>query len=200
MGNNLRFAWRMLVKNPGFAVTAILTLALAIGANTAVFSLVDAVLLKPLPYPQPDRLGLLTRIYTRDGARVAEEIASSGATWFAVESAATTVDAAVYTGMRASVNLLAGDRAMAITQQRVGAGYFGVLGVSPVLGREFTREEDRPDGPKVAILSDGLWRTLFDGDPGAVGRRVLLRGEPHTVVGVMPATFHDAPDPDVWTP
>ncbi|MGE3277712.1 MAG: ADOP family duplicated permease [Vicinamibacterales bacterium] len=198
--NDLTYAWRLLRKSPGFAATAILTLAVAIGANVAVFALIDAVLLKPLPYPQPDRLRLLERTYARDGVALGGDTAHAGATWFAIDEGATTVEAAPFSGMRGTVNLLVGDQALAITQQRVGAGYFGVLGVSPALGREFSRDEDRPEGPKVVILGDRLWRAVFNADPRALGQDILLRGEPHTVVGVMPASYHDEPDADLWTP
>jgi hypothetical protein len=201
MRYDLTFAWRTLRKNPGFAATAILTLALAIGANTAVFSLIDAVLMRPLPYAEPDRLGTLTRSVTIGGVTRVEPLsAHTGAVWEAVRDHATTVRAAVFSTANARVNLVAGDQALAVRQQRVGAGYFGVLGVSPSLGREFAADEDVPGGPAVTILSERLWRALFDGDRAVVGRTILLRGEPHTVVGIMPDTFRSMTEADLWTP
>jgi predicted permease len=201
MSYDLTFAWRSLWKSPGFAATAILTLALAIGANTAVFSLVDAVLMRPLPYAEPDGLGTLTRSVTLDGVTRVEPLsAHTGAVWEAVRDHATTVRAAVFSTANARVNLVAGDQALAVRQQRVGAGYFGVLGVSPSLGREFAADEDVPGGPAVTILSEQLWRALFDGDRAVVGRTILLRGEPHAVVGIMPDTFRSMTEADLWTP
>lgn len=196
--DHLRFAWRMLVKQPLFAITAVATLGLAIGANTAVFTIVDAVLMKPLPFPEPERLALLTREYR--GAVTGSDTAHAGAQWLAVRDRAATVSAAVLSDSTARVNLLSGDQAVSVAQQRVGAGYFGVLAVSPQLGREFTAEEDLPNGPAVAILSHGLWQSAFNSEPAVIGTAILLRGEPATVVGVMPAHFRNGQVADVWTP
>jgi len=198
--DDLKFGWRQLVKSPGFSFTAILTLGLAIGANTAVFSLVDAVLLRPLPYPQPDRLALLSLEIHRNGAKAGENTSHAGAVWEAVRDQATTVDAAVMSGMSAQVSLAVGDQAVPVRPQRVSAGYFRVLGVAPALGREFTREEDRVGGPAVVLLSDGLWRSAFGANAGVVGQTIRLKGEPSTVVGVMPASFKTDAEADLWTP
>lgn len=198
--DDLRFGWRQLVKSPGFSVTAILTLGLAIGANTAVFSLVDAVMLRPLPYPQPDRLALLALQISRNGAKLGENTSHTGAVWEAIRDRATSVDAAVLSGLSAQVSLVTGDRAIAVVPQRVSAGYFRVLGVAPALGREFTLEEDRAGGPSVVLLSDHLWRSAFDANPGIVGEAIRLKGEPATVVGVMPASFRTDAAADMWTP
>lgn len=197
--SDFRYALRVLAKSPGFALTAILTLALAIGANTAIFSLVDAILIQPLPYPEPDRLAHVTRTY-RGAGLSGEDIAHSGLVWEAVRDHATTLEAAV-AGSASRVNLATGDRAVSVRQQRVGAGYFGVLGVSPARGREFTPEEDRANGPAAAILSARLWRSVFGANPDIVGRTVVLRGAAVTLVGVMPDGFRPASDDvDVWTP
>lgn len=198
--NDIRLAVRLLGKNPGFALTAIVTLALAIGANTAVFSLVDAVLLKPLPYPQPERLAVVSREVFRAGAMVGQDVSHTGAVWEAVRDQVPSVDAAVQSGLSAQVSLVTGDRAVAVRPERVGAGFFRVLGVGPALGREFTADEDRPGGPAAVILGDRLWRSALGGDPAAVGRTILLKGEPHTVVGIMPSSFRTAAEADLWTP
>lgn len=198
--DDLKFGWRQLVKSPGFSVTAILTLGLAIGANTAVFSLVDAVMLRPLPYPEPDRLALLSLQISRNGAKLGENTSHTGAVWEAIRDRATSVDAAVLSGLSAQVSLVTGDRALAVVPQRVSAGYFRVLGVAPALGREFTLEEDRAGGPSVVLLSDHLWRSAFNANPGIVGQAIRLRGEPATVVGVMPASFRTDAAADMWTP
>ncbi len=166
IADDVRFGVRQLIKAPGFAITAILTLGLAIGANTAVFSLVDAVLLKSLPYPQPERLGTMGASYTRNGVEVDRGwINLDGKGWKAVQSEAKSIDAALFSGMSARVSLVAQTRTLSVAPQRVSAGYFKVLGVSPAIGREFTREEDVVGGPALAVLSDRLWRSVFEGDP-----------------------------------
>jgi predicted permease len=198
--DDLKFGWRQLVKAPGFSLTAILTLGLAIGANTAVFSLVDAVMLRPLPYPQPDRLALLSLDIFRSGVKSGANTSHTGAVWEAIRDQATTVDAAVISGMSAQVSLATGDRAIPVAPQRVSAGYFRVLGVAPAVGREFVAEEDRPGGPTVALLSDHLWRSAFNASPAIIGQTIRLKGEPATVVGVMPASFKTDADADLWTP
>src|SRR5688572_27922218 len=172
IADDLKFGWRQLIKAPGFSMTAILTLGLAIGANTAVFSLVDAVLLKSIPYPEPERLGTMGAIYTRDGVEVQREaggMAVTGAGWEALKGQAPSVDAALYGGLTAPVSLVAQSNTLSVEPQRVSAGYFRVLGVPPAIGREFTAEEDVPGGALVAILSDRLWRSAFNGDPSVVG-------------------------------
>ncbi len=199
--DDLRSGWRQLIKSPGFSLTAILTLGLAIGANTAVFSLVDAVLLKSLPYPQPERLGTMGAIYTRDGSEVERgSMALTGAGWQAVQSQARSIDAAIYSGLSSRVSLVAGSRTMSVTPERVSAGYFRILGVPPAIGREFTASEDVIGGPALAVLSDRLWHAVFDGDASVIGQSILLKGEPHVVVGVMPPTFRSNSEADLWTP
>lgn len=201
ISDDLKYGYRQLVKAPGFAITAILTLGLAIGANTAVFSLVDAALLKSLPYPEPERLGTLGASYTRDGVVVDRGSRGlDGKGWFAVRDQAASVHAAVYSGMSARVSLVTEARTMTVSPQRVSAGYFRVLGVPPAIGREFTVEEDVTGGPALALLSDALWHSAFNGEPSVVGRTILLKGEPHTVIGVMPASFKSNSDADLWTP
>jgi predicted permease len=201
IADDLKFGWRQLVKAPGFSITAILTLGLAIGANTAVFTLVDAVLLKSLPYPQPERLGAMGAIYTRNGAEVERgDIAVDGRGWQALKSQASSIDAALYSGLSAGVSLVAETRTMSVAPQRVSAGYFEVLGVSPAIGRAFSEDEDVPGGPAVAVLGDRVWRSAFASDPAIVGRSILLKGEPHVVVGVMPPAFKSNVDADLWTP
>ena len=203
IADDIRYGWRQLIKAPGFSITAILTLALAIGANTAVFSLVDAVLLKSIPYPQPERLGTMGAVYTRAGVEIERErngMAVTGAGWEALKSQATSLDAAVFGGLTSPVSLVAQSHTMSVEPQRVSAGYFRVLGVPPAIGREFTAEEDVVGGPAVAMLSDRLWHSAFDGDPAVVGETVMLKAEPHVVVGVMPPSFRSNVDADLWTP
>lgn len=200
IADDFRFGWRQLIKAPGFTVTAVLTLGLAIGANTAVFSLVDAVLLKSIPYPEPERLGGVGAVHTRGGAEVARFAASiDGRNWEALKQV-PSVDAAIYGGISAGVSLVAPTGTTSVDPQRVSAGYFRVLGVPPAIGREFTRDEDVPGGPALAILGDRLWRTVFDADLSVIGQSILLKGEPHQVIGVMPPHFRSNVDADLWTP
>jgi putative ABC transport system permease protein len=194
---DMRFAFRTLYRSPGFTITILLTLAVCIGANTALFSLVDAAILRPLAYPDPDRLGL---VITRYGARGADDDTHTGQTWFFIRDYAKAFDAAVFSGLAGGVNFAANGRAVYVQQERVGAGFFRVLGVRPLIGREFSPLEDSPGGPAVALLSYQFWRQVFQGDPLIVGRTVMLRGEPHVVVGVMPPGLETAAKADLWTP
>src|SRR5258708_13122709 len=125
-----------------------------------------------------------------------------GATFLALRDNAKTIDVAVQGsgGWGVVVNMVAKTHAASVKQSRVSAGSFKVLGVLPLIGREFSADEDRPGGAAVAILSHALWTHVFNGDPGIVGAPIMLRGEPYTVVGVMPASFNGGGLTDVWTP
>ncbi len=203
---NLRYAARQLRKSPAFTIAVLATLGLCIGANTAVFTIVDRLFFRPPPYPAPERLVQLTRV-ERAGGLTDVNTAESGFQWEAVRDHAKTLDAAVYASA-GGINLVAENRAEYVANERVSAGFFRVLGVKPFLGREFTRAEDVPGGPPLAILSYALWHRLFHGEPNIIGRTIQLRGAPYTVVGVMPAGFisparqltGDASPIDVWTP
>jgi predicted permease len=177
----------------------VLTLGLCLGANTAIFSVVDAALLRPLPYPHPDRLAQVV-IHTREKGREDDDTGQDGALWETVSRQARSLDCAVDFADASGVNLAAGERPEYVHQQRVSAGFFRVLGVPPSLGREFSAGEDRPGGPAVAVLSQALWRRAFAAEPKVIGRAILLKGEPYTVVGVMPATFQSSVRADLWTP
>jgi hypothetical protein len=199
---DLRYAFRMLRKTPAFTAIAVATLAIGIGVNTAVFSVVDSLLLKPLPYPNPERL--VTMLTTARTPRGTNEMpaALDGATFFAIRDNAGSLDVAVQGGggWGAGVNMVAQNRAANVKQARVSAGFFRVLGVAPLMGREFSADEDRPGGPPVAVLSHALWERVFDSRPDIIGGAIALRGEPYTVVGVMPAGFNAGSPADVWTP
>lgn len=197
---DLRYAARALRRSPGFFLTAVLTLALGIGANTAIFSIVDALLLRPLPYPQPDRLASVAVQFLGEGG--GGNPAVDGRTWELIRDTLPTAAKAVYSATVAGVNLaLPGqNRAEFVRQQRVGAGYFATLGIPPQAGREFNAEEDRVGGPPAVILSHALWQRLFAADPQVLGKSIQLRGEPHTVIGVMPAAFRAQEEVDLWTP
>ncbi len=197
---NLRFSLRMLRKKPAFTAAALLTLALAIGANTAVFSVIDAVLLRPLPYPEPDRLAML-RLSVRDMEASGDSGDSfSGDGWFLLRDHVRYLDCAVYSGMPVGANFAVNGKPEYVTELRVSAEMFPVLGIRPLAGRAFTRQEDVVGGPSVAVLSYGFWRRVFNGDRGVVGRSIILRGEPFTVLGVMPPGFTTGQPGDLWTP
>jgi predicted permease len=194
-----RYAWRVLAKAPAFTAAAVLTLGIGIGANTAIFSVVDSLLLRPLPYPHPDELALVSTT-VRSPRGVSTDTSQDGRTWELVRDHASAFQSAVFSMWVTGINAVAKGRAAYIQQQRVGAGYFGVLGVAPLIGREFTPAEDVPDGPAVAVLSHAFWVGAFEADPSIVGNTILLRGEPFVVVGIMPEGFLSTNDADVWTP
>jgi predicted permease len=198
MVRDLRYAIRVLLKAPLFTSAAVLTLALCVGANTAIYTVVDRVLLRALPYPQPERLAQVVTHFDRRGN---DEIGQTGATWELLRDRVTTMDLATTSGGFGSigVSLVLGDHAEYVKQQRVSAGFFRVLGVAPALGREIDADEDRVNGPAAAVISHALWMRLFNRDARAIGQSITLRGEPHTVVGVMkPGGAADSVD--VWTP
>ena len=204
---DLRYAVRMLRKTPGFTFAATVTLALGIGVNTAVFSVVNALLFTPLPFPHPDRLASLEYHTRSPKGGDNRDVGATGRMWEAVRDHTSKVDAAVVGGT-SGVNLVAGETADYVFQQRVSAGYFRVMGITPMMGREFSADEDRPGGTPVVILNFDLWKRLFGGDPSVVGRTIRLRGENYTVIGVMPAdfpvtqrsSFQSGSVVDLWTP
>lgn len=197
---NIRFALRAMARSPLFFVTSVVTLALCIGLGAATYSVVDAALWRPLPYPEPGQLVNVV-LYPPEQGKPTGYLAVDGRTWERIRDEGPPFERAVYSSWIRGVNLSTGESVAFVQQQRVGAGWFDVLGVAPVAGREFTEAEDVPDGPPVAILSHGLWTRTFGADPTILGRTIRLKGEAHTVVGVMPAHF-SAPGQaaDVWTP
>ena len=213
---NLRLALRQLHKNPGFALAVTLTLALGIGVNTAVFTLVNGFLLRPLPYPEPDRLGVLLlhqEGISKSGQFVQQDDNSQdGETWEMVRDNVPSVQAAAFggtSGVNLGVNLQAGSASGGgvhsgevryVQDMRVSAHYFDVLGIQPFLGRGFTGEEDRPHGPNAVILSYALWQSVFRGDPQILGKEIDLKGEPYTLVGVLPRRAQPTGTADIFTP
>jgi len=206
--HDLLLGLRQVRRSPGFAVIAIVTLALGIGTNTTIFSLVNGFLLRPLPYPEPDRLAVVIRhtegISNKTGQIVQDDDPTqTGATWEAVRDQVPSVKAAVFGGT-SGVNLVAGSGPAAdiryVQDMRVSAKYFDVLGITPFLGREFTGEEDRPGGPNAVVLSYALWQSAVHGDRQILGRQVTLKGEPYTVVGILPKDAQVTGIADLWTP
>jgi putative ABC transport system permease protein len=190
-----RYAIRELVKNPGFALIAALTLALGIGATSAIFSVIEGVLLRPLPYPEPDRLVRVHEIVPQYGrfsvspgnfldwrreTRAFERIAAFGA---------------------GSATLTDGDTVERVSSAEVSSDLFELLGVPPMLGRGFTLEEDTPGKSHVIVLSHGAWQRRFGGDPAILGRTTTLDGASRTIVGVMPSGFYfPSRETELWTP
>src|SRR5262245_40079948 len=191
---DLRYGARTLLRTPSFTLIAVLTLALGIGANTAIFSVVNAVLLRSLPYHDPDRLVLLS--YYR------ERLLNDYATGVEFLEWRTQAKAFEQLGAcRFDIVDLTGD----VEPERLEVSYasadlFATLGVAPARGRAFTPEEDKPDNTQAVILSDGLWRRRLGGDPQAIGRTITLGGRPRTVVGIMPPGFRFAGDAELWLP
>jgi predicted permease len=195
---DLRYAARRLWLNPGFTVTVVLTLALSIGANTAIFSIVNALMLKSLPYAQPERMGT---IYTRITGPMAEDERHhvNGEQWVLLRDHVPALISAVSSIRAAGINLEAGSRVQYLHAGRVSEHYFDVLAIHPVLGRNFSDEEDRPHGPKTVILSYGLWSNTFAASPKILGEAVLLKGEPYTVIGVLPDGATTPLNADLYT-
>ena len=198
LSSDVRFALRQFRNSPGLALVILATLGLAIGANTAVYSVLNAVLFRSVPYPEPDRLATVVSTYTGHG-HASENDSQTGSQFLLIRDAAPGLDTAAYSG-EGGVNFTAGSHPEYIQQQRVSAGFFRVLGIQPQYGREFTRAEDVPGGPALAVLSYRFWQRVFHGDPQAIGRTIMLRGEPYTVIGVMPQSFRASAPVDVWTP
>ncbi|HSE25871.1 MAG TPA: ABC transporter permease, partial [Pyrinomonadaceae bacterium] len=177
---DLRYAIRTMVKRPGFTLVAALTLALGIGANTAIFSAVNAVLLKPLPFPESEQLVDLAETFKPNG--YGSVSVPNFEDWKKQND--------VFTGIAAyqfrSFNLQSGDTPQRIPGISVSANYFEVLGAKPVLGRTFGNGEDLAGNDRVVVLGEDLWRRTFGGDTSIIGRTIPLNGQQYTVIGVMP--------------
>jgi putative ABC transport system permease protein len=195
---DLRFGIRLLLKNPTFSLIAVLALALGIGANTAIFSVVDAVLFRPLPFDHPDRL---VAVWERDLAKGEDHDSVMAGNYLDWRSR-TEVFEEMSAHAGGSVNLTGLAEPERIRAARVSAGLFPVLGVRPEVGRVFFQDEDQPGHQRVVVISNGLWKSRFGADPEAVGRSITLNNQDYEVVGVMPAGF-ELPlneDSEIWTP
>lgn len=196
MLNDLRYALRQLLKSPGFTAVAILTLALGIGANTAVFSVVDAVLLRALPYHNSTRLidvAATNPAGDREGVSIPE-----------FEDLRNQIrsleDLTAFQSQ--SVNLTGGERPDRIRGAFVAANFFEVFRLSPVLGRLLMKGEDQAGGPRIAVVNEKLWRERLNGSADLADKKLILNGEPYSVVGVISSAFQNPFDPDVqvWLP
>jgi len=199
--HDLRSALRSLRKRPGFASVIVLTLALGIGVNTAVFTVVNGVLLSPLPYQEPDQLVRLYQASAETTSYESSYVSGMGFLTYREYDEIFEGLAAVYTYRQRGADLTGGDEAQRIVVMPTSAGFFEVLGVPPALGREFTREEEDSDA-RLAIISHGLWQRYFNGAADALGGTITLDGTPLTVIGVMPDGFLNpiGGQVDAWMP
>ncbi|MBV8281877.1 MAG: ABC transporter permease, partial [Candidatus Eremiobacteraeota bacterium] len=194
--SDIRFGARRLAANPGFTAAAIVTLALAIGMNTAIFSVTSALLLRPFPYYEPQRLAGIQVMEEgtteRDGTLLRYELLRDRAREFE----------AVAAWASDNFNLTGAGEPAQVPVARVSPNFFAMLGVRPQLGRAFTEDEGRPEGKPVVLLNEAIWRSRFGSDPNIVGRIVALDGTPNTVIGVLPAgmQFPFVGPADIWTP
>src|SRR5499433_1498034 len=182
---DLRYGARMLLKNPGFTVVAVVVLALGIGANAAIFSVVNAVLLRSLPYEDPQRLMVLRETKLPQFP----EFSVSPGNFFDWRNQATTFESLVAYSNTAYIFVAPNAEPERLRAARATAGLFELLGAKPAHGRLFFDEEEKPGQENVVILSNRLWTRLFGSDPNIVGQSVTMSGGSYTIVGVMPATF-----------
>ena len=192
---DLRYAARTLARNPGFAVIAVLTLALGIGANTAIFSVVHTTLLQPLPYLHPEQLVELRQTESAPGdyPLTGEDYLD----WRAQNS--TFADMSLYS-WPIGVNASGADEPEAVSELATQANFFQLLGVSPQIGRTFAVGEDRKGADRVVVLSNAFWKTHFGGRADALGKTLELNSNPYAIIGVMPAWFRGPGDADLWVP
>jgi len=195
---DLRYGFRLLRRAPGFTFVAIATLALGIGANTAIFSVVNALLLRPLAYPQPDRLVMVFQdLRARGGPAMEWATPGNFSDWRA--SGLFTSIAAMQGWQPALTGV---DQPEPLLGEQVSREYFDVLGATPALGRVFRGDDDVPNAPRVVVLSHALWQRRFNGDAKVIGQSIVLGGEPHEVIGVMPPSFRPAviTSAELWRP
>jgi len=201
--HELKSAFRQLTRSPGFAAVAVLTLALGIGANTAIFSVINAVMLRPLPYPEPDRL---VTLWERSPERSVEQERVSGPDYLDWRSQNT-----LFSSLAASpaweggedFNLVLSDTTVKVRAGYTSAALFPTLGTRPLLGRTLLPEEDQPGSNRAAVLSYGLWQRYFNGDPKVIGKTLTVDTygrRDYSIVGVMPASFSAGSDCELWLP
>ena len=194
MTNDLKFAFRQLRKSPGFTLVAVLTLALGIGANTAIFSIVNAVLLRPLPYPDADRIMVLN-----ESSGPGQDYSVALPDYFDWRNDNTVFEhlAATHKESR-NLSRIPGREPERISCASVTRNFFDIVGLPPEIGRTFSEDEDKVGGPAVVVISDRLWRRVFNGDANALGRSIILHDQSYTVIGVMPPQVTSPQDSDVW--
>src|ERR1700691_2629879 len=193
--SDLRYSFRMLIGSPAFTVTAIAALALGIGANTAIFTVVNAVLLKPLTYPEPERIVQFMNTFADGNAPVASPVNFN--TWRAQTSVFQDVAAYDFGGPGFNLTGLVPEQVHGI---HASEAYFRLFGAPVILGRTFTPQEDSPNGGHVVVIGYGFWQRKFGGNPNIVGTSVSLSNEPYTIVGVLGKSFVTDPQADIWVP
>jgi putative ABC transport system permease protein len=198
---DLRYGARMLLKNPGFTLVAIITLSLGIGANTTIFSVINSLLLKPVPFPNAERLVLVWEGQVNDPKD--RNIVSAPNYWDWQKQNDVFEKMAILDSAGKGYNLSGQGEPERVSGVRVSSGFFDVLGVKPRLGRGFLPEEEQPGKHQVVVISDGLWRNRYNSDPNIIGKTVKVESENHTVVGVMPPDFEFSlysPVRQLWVP
>ncbi|HZN00469.1 MAG TPA: ABC transporter permease, partial [Pyrinomonadaceae bacterium] len=193
---DLRYSGRMLVKQPGFTLIAVLTLGLGIGANTAIFSIVNAVLLRPFPYEAPEQLVIPGE--SSNGTRGNTSLSYPNFADWKDDRKVFTAASAVRSNE--NFNLTGSGEPERLQGRLVSAGFFSLLGVKPFLGRDFLAEDDRPGATPTVILSYGLWSRRFGNDQGIVGKQITLNNQSYTVIGVSPQDFQYGLEADVTVP
>jgi len=185
---DVRHSFRVLIKSPGFTIVAVLALALGIGANTAIFSVIDRVLLAPLPFPDSERIMRVQRKFPNgNGSSI------SIPKFMAWRKSRTFESMAAYDFGSVSLNLGTSDRPNPVNGMHVTANFFSVFGVTPLLGRTFSLEEDLPNAGKFAVLTFNIWKSRLGGDPDIVGKTISLSGEQYVVLGVLPEHYQSDP-------
>jgi len=197
---DVRLGMRQLRRSSGFTTTVIATLALAIGANTAIFSVVNALMLKSLPYPQPERMGTIFMRIEGAGSGFDGSQSIDGEQWELLRDNVPSLLSAVSSHISSGVNLQANTAVQYVHAARISAHYLDVLGMHPLLGRNISEAEDRQKGPNAVILSHDLWRSTFHANPDLIGKAIQLKGESYTVVGVMPDGARTPLNADLYTP
>ena len=195
LAQDLRYAFRTLRKNPAFTIVAILTLALGIGANTAVFSVIDSVILRPLPFKNADRL-----LWINGKFQLSDLADVSPPDFLDYRAANQSFDRLAAMGNDPSPSNLSGDRPQQVLESIVTANFFDTLGIAPQIGRDFTQADEQFETPQSAILGHGIWMRAFGSDPGIVGKTIRLDGHSVTVVGVLPADIPLLSEAQIWQP
>src|SRR5213083_654573 len=192
--SNLRLALRQLIKNPAFTAIAVATLALGIGANTAIFSIINSVLLRPLPYPNADRIMVLN-----ESSGPGQDFSVALPDYFDWRKETKTFEHLACTH-KESRNLsgIPGREPERVSCNSVTRNFFNIIGLPPEIGRTFSEDEDKVGGPPVVVISDRLWQRAFNRDPAAIGRSINLHDQNFTVVGVMPPQMMSPQDTDLW--
>lgn len=196
---DIRYAARMTLKSPGFTAVAVIALALGIGASSAIFSVVNAVLLRPLPYPQPEQVMIISESRTNNPAAFSTVSPADFFDWRSQNEVFTELAAYTFTDF----NFKEGDKPERVAGVSVSPGFFEALGVTPALGRTFSIDEEKRGSDRVAILSHGFWQRRFGADAGVIGKTLSIESQTFTVVGVLPRDFSfpvEPTDPQLWTP